>query len=345
MIIRTHTQSMGLRLSAAIIACCALNVGVAASSSGGAQSAANVTAERLVKAANEPGQWMTYGGTYSEQRFSPLKKIDASNVKGTGPAWFADYETNQNQHGSPLYIDGVIYVSTARNVVHAFDAKTGKQLWKYNPMIQGVRLRYNVGLVNRGIAAWQRQDHTWARWMPAWSRLTRRPARKPGRPTRCPKVSASARWRNHYSITMAPRVAKGKVFIGGAGGEFGVRGWIAAFDAETGKEVWRFWTVPGDPAKGYENKALEACRENLGRRVVEVLRRRRHRLGCGRLRSGDRSALFRHRQCHAVERAHARAERGRQPLCRLDRRGEGRHAANTCGTTRKRRATRGTTTR
>jgi glucose dehydrogenase len=145
---------MGLRLSAAIIACCALNVGVAASSSGGAQSAANVTAERLVKAANEPGQWMTYGGTYSEQRFSPLTKIDASNVKGMGLQWFADYETNQNQHGSPLYIDGVIYVSTARNVVHAFDAKTGKQLWKYNPMIQGVRLRYNVGLVNRGIAAW-----------------------------------------------------------------------------------------------------------------------------------------------------------------------------------------------
>ena len=76
-----------------------------------------MTAARLVKAADEPGQWMTYGGTYSEQRFSPLKQIDASNVSTLGLKWFADYETNQDQHGSPLYIDGVIYVSTARNVV------------------------------------------------------------------------------------------------------------------------------------------------------------------------------------------------------------------------------------
>ncbi len=101
------------------------------------------------------GQWMTYGGTYSEQRFSSLEQIDASNVGTLGLRWFADYETNQNQHGSPLYIDGVIYVSTARNVVYAFDGKSGEQLWKYNPLIHGERLRYNVGLVNRGIAAWR----------------------------------------------------------------------------------------------------------------------------------------------------------------------------------------------
>jgi PQQ-dependent dehydrogenase (methanol/ethanol family) len=256
MITHTHTLSMCLRLSAASIACCALNVGAAASSSGGAQSAANVTAERLVKAAKEPGQWMTYGGTYSEQRFSPLKKIDASNVSGLGLQWFADYETNQNQHGSPLYIDGVIYVSTARNVVHAFDAKTGRQLWKYNPMIQGVRLRYNVGLVNRGIAAW----HGKIIMGTLDARLVAIDA-KTGKEVwstdTVPESLGLGEMGNHYAITMATRVAKGKVFIGGAGGEFGVRGWIAAFDADTGKEVWRFWTVPGDPAKGFENPALE----------------------------------------------------------------------------------------
>ncbi len=81
---------------------------------------------------------------------------------------------------------------------------------------------------------------------------------------------------------MAPRVAKGKVFIGASGGEFGVRGWIAAFDAETGKEVWRFYNVPGDPAKGFENEADEEGRGHLERRVVEA-RRRRHGVGCGRL--------------------------------------------------------------
>ena len=244
MIIRT--------LIAATIACCALNAAVAAAASG----AANVDARRLAKADKEAGQWMMYGGTYSEQRFSPLKKIDSNNVGQLGLQWFADYETNQNQHGSPLYIDGVIYVSTARNVVYAFDGKTGKQLWKYNPMITGVRLRYNVGLVNRGIAAWKGKIIMGT----LDARLVAIDA-KTGKEVwsvdTVPKSLNLGEMTDHYAITMATRVAKGKVFIGGAGGEFGVRGWIAAFDAETGKQIWRFWTVPGDPSKGYENKALE----------------------------------------------------------------------------------------
>jgi quinohemoprotein ethanol dehydrogenase len=218
--------------------------------------AANVTTERLVNAESEPDQWMSYGGTYPEQRFSPLDQIDTSNVTSLGLHWFADYETNQDQHGSPLYVDGVIYVSTARNVVHAFDAKTGQEIWKYNPAIQGPRLRYNLGLVNRGIAAWNGKiimGTLDARLVAidaktgkeAWSVDT------------VPPSLGLGDMADKYSITMAPRVAKGNVFIGGSGGEFGVRGWIAAFDAETGKEVWRFWTVPGDPAKGFENAALE----------------------------------------------------------------------------------------
>jgi len=240
---RIHT---GLLLIAAVIAATA----------GAAEEAANVTARRLVKAATEPGQWLMYGGTYSEQRFSPLKRIDSGNVSQLGLQWFADYETNQNQHGSPLYIDGVIYVSTARNVVYAFDGKTGRQLWKYNPMIGGVRLRYNVGLVNRGIAAWQGKIIMGT----LDARLVAIDAKTGKEAWSTDTVPASlglGEMANHYAITMPARVAKGKVFIGGAGGEFGVRGWIAAFDANTGKEVWRFWTVPGDPAKGFENKALE----------------------------------------------------------------------------------------
>jgi quinohemoprotein ethanol dehydrogenase len=236
----------------------ALGLLLSAASWGADRPAANVTAERLLNAAKEPGQWMTYGGTYSEQRFSALKKIDAGNVGKLGLQWFADYETNQNQHGSPLYVDGVIYVSTARNVVHAFDAKTGRQLWKYNPTIQGERLRYNLGLVNRGIAAW----HGKIIMGTLDARLIAIDA-KTGKQVwsidTVPESLGLGDLTNKYSITMAPRVAKGKVFIGGSGGEFGVRGWIAAYDAETGKEVWRFWTVPGDPAKGFESKALEAA--------------------------------------------------------------------------------------
>jgi quinohemoprotein ethanol dehydrogenase len=252
MTIRLH--AIGTGLLSVTMACG--GAAQAATTAAGVDPAANVTAERLVNAAKEPGQWMTYGGTYSEQRFSPLGQIDSSNVGRLGLEWYADYETNQNQHGSPLYIDGVIYVSTARNVVYAYDAKSGRELWKYNPSIHGERLRYNVGLVNRGIAAWRGKilmGTLDARLIAIdaktgaelWSTDT------------VPDSLGLGEMGKHYAITMAPRVANGKVFIGGSGGEFGVRGWIAAFDAETGKELWRFWTVPGDPAKGFESKALE----------------------------------------------------------------------------------------
>jgi quinohemoprotein ethanol dehydrogenase len=252
--VKIRMRAVGLRscLFAAIMVTIAGNETAAAHK----RSPANVTAERLLKAATEPSQWMTYGGTYSEQRFSTLKKIDTNNVEKLGLKWFADYETNQNQHGSPLYVDGVIYVSTARNVVHAFDAKSGRQLWKYNPLIHGERLRSNLGLVNRGIAAW----HGKIIMGTLDSRLVAIDARTGKAVWDIDTVPASlglGDMANKYSITMAPRVAKGKVFIGGSGGEFGVRGWIAAFDADTGKEVWRFWTVPGDPAKGFESAALE----------------------------------------------------------------------------------------
>ena len=111
----------------------------------------NVNDARLLKGTNDTSTWAHYGGSYNEQRFSPLKKINDANVKDLGLAWYADYDTNQNQHGSPLYVDGVIYVSTARNVVHAFDARDGKRLWTYTPLMIP---NPNLGLVNRGIAAY-----------------------------------------------------------------------------------------------------------------------------------------------------------------------------------------------
>ena len=210
--------------------------------------AANVTQQRLLKGTEDTALWGTYGGSFNEQRFSPLKAINSQNVKDLGLAWFADYDTNQNQHGSPLYADGVIYVSTARNVVHAFDARNGNRIWTYNPMIAGERLRYNLGFVNRGIAMWNGKIIMGT----LDARLVAIDASTGKAVWDVDTVPASlglGDMTSKYSITMAPRVAKGKVFVGGSGGEYGVRGWIAAFDVETGKEVWRFWTVPGDPAK------------------------------------------------------------------------------------------------
>ncbi|MFZ9583380.1 MAG: PQQ-dependent dehydrogenase, methanol/ethanol family [Pseudohongiellaceae bacterium] len=217
--------------------------------------AANVDQARLLQGTADPQQWSTYGGSYNEQRYSPLAAINTGNVAGLGLAWFADYDTNQNQHGSPLYIDGVIYVSTARNVVHAFDARSGERQWTYTPLMVP---NPNLGLVNRGLAAYNGKIYMGmldahlvaldaATGEPVWNVDT------------VPESLGLGAMTKQYSITMAPRVAKGLVFIGGSGGEYGARGWLAAYDAETGKEVWRFWTVPGDPSRPYEGDHLRAA--------------------------------------------------------------------------------------
>jgi alcohol dehydrogenase (cytochrome c)/quinohemoprotein ethanol dehydrogenase len=248
---RVHYLGLGALLSLSLVACQKAKPPEPVT-----PPAAQVSAERLTKAADEPGQWMTYGGTYAEQRFSKLAAINRDNVKQLGLSWFADYDTNLQQTGTPLYIDGVLYVSTAWSKVYAYDAKSGKQIWEYNPKVPGEwAAKVCCGLVNRGIAAYNGKIFVGtldARLVAidaksgkeAWSTVTLDEANRD---------SALQR----YSITMAPRVVKGKVIIGASGGEFGVRGWVAAFDAETGKQVWRFWTVPGDPSKPQENAALD----------------------------------------------------------------------------------------
>src|SRR5579872_2890148 len=208
---RTYARPYALSFSllVSLIAGCALHGGSAEAPQAATGSAANVTAERLLNAAHEPGQWMTYGGTYSEQRFSTLTAINAGNVGQLGLQWYADYETNQDQHGSPLYIDGVIYVSTSRDVVYAFDAKSGQQLWKYNPLIHGERIRYNVGLVNRGIAAWRGKIFIGtldARLIA----IDARTGKEVWETDTVPDSLGLGEMAKHYSITMAPRAAKGK---------------------------------------------------------------------------------------------------------------------------------------
>lgn len=222
-----------------------------------ASTAAAVDDARLMQGTNDPNLWAHYGGSYNEQRYSPLAAINTTNAAQLGLAWFADYDTNQNQHGSPLYVDGVIYISTARNVVHAFDAKTGERVWTYTPIMVP---NPNLGLVNRGMAAYdgkifmgmldaQMVALDAATGEPVWTVDT------------VPESLGLGGMRSQYSITMAPRVAKGKVFIGGSGGEFGARGWIAAYDVDTGQEDWRFWTVPGNPEMGFEADHLRVAAE------------------------------------------------------------------------------------
>ncbi len=203
---------------------------------------AQVDGAHIVSADSESGNWMTYGRTYSEQRFSPLKQINDSNTAQLGLAWSFDLDTARGQEATPLVIDGVMYFSTAWSMVKALDAKTGALKWAFDPKVpreQGVKVCCDV--VNRGVAAWNGNIYV---------------GTLDGRLIAINAANGEQVWSvqttdttKPYSITGAPRVVKGKVLIGNSGAEFGVRGYISAYDAQTGEMVWRFYTVPGDPAK------------------------------------------------------------------------------------------------
>jgi quinohemoprotein ethanol dehydrogenase len=214
-----------------------------------AEGPAMVDAERMQNADKDGANWPSYGRTYSEQRFSPLTEINADNAKQLGLAWFADLDTNRGQEATPLVIDGVLYVSTAWSMVKAYDAATGKLLWSYDPKVPG---EYGVkgccDVVSRGIAAWNGKIYVGT----FDGRLVALDAR-----TGTPVWSVVTGDQSQaFTITQAPRIMKGHVVIGMSGGEYGIRGYISAYNAETGKLDWRFYTVPGDPSKPFENKAM-----------------------------------------------------------------------------------------
>src|SRR5215469_6084510 len=182
------------------------------------------------------GQWMSYGRDYAEQRFSPLTDINIQTVKKLGLAWFADFDTHRGQESTPLAIDGVIYVTTAWSKVYAFEAATGKQLWEFDPQVPGEwAVNACCDVVNRGVAAWQGKLYL---------------GTLDGRLIAIDAATGKTLWQTQvtdkdkpYSITGAPRIAAGRVFIGEAGSEFSQRGFMSAYDAATGKLDWRWYIV------------------------------------------------------------------------------------------------------
>jgi quinohemoprotein ethanol dehydrogenase len=211
---------------------------------------AQVNAERLNAAESEPGQWLSHGRTYGEQRFSPLAAINRDTVADLGLIWFADLDTRRGQEATPLVADGVLYVSTAWSKVKAYDAATGEALWSYDPEVPGEwAVNACCDVVNRGVALWEGKVFVGS---------------LDGRLIALDAATGQELWdvntvdrTKPYTITGAPRVVKGNVIIGNGGAEFGVRGYVSAYDADTGELVWRFHTVPGNPADGFENAAME----------------------------------------------------------------------------------------
>jgi len=196
--------------------------------------------------------WLTYGRTHSEQRYSPLDQINADNIRTLGLAWSLELPDARQLVATTLAIDGVLYVTSSYSVVTAIDARTRKILWRYDPEVTkhaGDTLRVIWGS-SRGVAYWNDKIYVGAgdgrliaidamTGKEVWSTMTVEPG-------------------SYYYVTGAPRAFKGKVIIGNGGTEMGPsRGYVTAYDAETGEQAWRFWIVPGNPADGFEDNAME----------------------------------------------------------------------------------------
>src|SRR5580658_5653862 len=206
----------------------------------------------LKNAGKSGGEWLTYGLDQGESRYSPLTQINTANVSQLHQAWSYDLGVGGgNQEGTPLVWNGTIYGITNWSVVFAVDARTGKERWRWDPQVNQAAVRGKIccGVVNRGVAIYNGKIIA-----PIIDGRLEALDAETGRPVWESRVTYA---QDNYTITMAPRIAKGKVIIGMAGAELLVRGQFAAFDAETGKLAWRFYTVPGDPSKPFENPALK----------------------------------------------------------------------------------------
>jgi len=197
--------------------------------------------------------WPAVGLDYGETRFSKLNQINADNVKNLGLAWSYNLDSSRGVEATPIVVDGIMYVTAPWSVVHAIDARTGKGIWTFDPEVSREKgFRGCCDVVNRGVAL-----HKGKIFVGAYD----------GRLIALDAVTGKKVWEkdtiidhsHSYTITGAPRVANGKVIIGNGGAEYGVRGYVTAYDAETGNQAWRWFVVPGDPAKPYEDESMAAA--------------------------------------------------------------------------------------
>lgn len=210
----------------------------------------HVNQERALQADKEPGNWLLLGRDFKSQHYSPLKQVHGKNISKLKPAWTADVFSLDGLVATPIVVDGVIYISASFARVYAYDASSGKKIWEFDPQVKrDDSLMSSWGVrVNRGVSVWNGKVYVGT----GDCRLIAIDAATGSKVWETPACDP----KKDYAITGAPRVANNLVFIGSGGSDYGARGFVAAFDSETGKEVWRFWTVPGDPAKGFENEQM-----------------------------------------------------------------------------------------
>jgi quinohemoprotein ethanol dehydrogenase len=212
----------------------------------------NINQSRIINADSEPHNWLAHGRDYNEQRFSPLKKINKENISQLELEWSFDMDTTRGLEATPIVDNGVMFVTNAWSTVHAIDAKTGKELWFYDPNVPRIwSKKACCDVVNRGVAVWKGFVFS---------------ATLDGRLLKLDAKTGKLIWEINtitnreldYTITGAPRIANDKIFIGNGGADMGgVRGYVSAYDTETGKLIWRFYTIPGDPSLPFEHPELE----------------------------------------------------------------------------------------
>ncbi len=219
-----------------------------ATSQDGVTSAAHGAAPSARATGDVP--WALHGNDVGEQRFSALEQIRPDNVSTLGLIWSYDIPTRRGIEATPLMVNRTLYVSGSWSIVYALDAVTGAQKWVYDPQVDRAFLAKGCcDAVNRGVAYRDGRIFVGA---------------YDGRLIALDAEDGSVVWDvqstdrdKPYTITGAPRVAGDKIIIGNGGAELGVRGYVSAYDADTGEQAWRFYTVPGNPADGFENAQMK----------------------------------------------------------------------------------------
>ena len=216
--------------------------------------AGSITTARLLNMTEEAGNWLTGGRDYQQTYYSPLETINKKNIKNLGFAWEYKIDSTAGFEATPIVVDGMMFTSGPRGAVYALDAKTGKEIWHFELEVGQIdstvfRKAASGSGINRGVAVWKGVVYV---------------ASIDGFLYALDAASGEVKWRKDtfvdrqsgYVITGAPYVAKQVVVIGNGGSEFGARGYVSAYDIQTGQLRWRFFTVPGDPAKGFEHSEL-----------------------------------------------------------------------------------------